>query len=56
MATKPENDIEMDEAEIDRRREAALKRMLVTPHKPQKPIGKKKKSPAKPKPKKKPSH
>jgi hypothetical protein len=28
------------EAETEARREAALKRMLATPHKPQQPIGK----------------
>ncbi len=33
------------DAEIERRREAALKRMLSTPHQPQKPIGKQKASP-----------
>ncbi len=35
------------EKETVRRREAALERMLATPHKPHKPIGKKKASPAK---------
>jgi len=31
------------EEETERRREAALKRMLSTPHRPHKPMGKKKK-------------
>jgi len=37
----------MDEAEIERRREAALKRMLNTPHQPHQPIKDTGKSPAK---------
>jgi hypothetical protein len=45
---------EFSEAETVRRREAALKRMLATPHKPHKPIGKRKTSP-KPKAKKRES-
>jgi hypothetical protein len=36
-------DEQYTEAEAVRRREAALKRMLFTPHQPHKPIGKKKK-------------
>jgi hypothetical protein len=35
---------EYSEQETFRRREAALKRLLSTPHKPHKPIGKKKTS------------
>lgn len=31
-----------DETETERRREAVLKRLLNTPHKPHKPLGKKK--------------
>ena len=47
---------ELSEAETVRRREAALKRMLATPHQPHKPIGKKtspkaKRSPSAAKPK-----
>jgi hypothetical protein len=43
MAKEPQD--EFDEQETVRRREAALNRMLSTPHKPHKPIGKKKTSP-----------
>jgi hypothetical protein len=41
MATSKETDEYYDRAETERRRETALKRMLATPHKPHKPIGKK---------------
>jgi hypothetical protein len=43
MATSKDND-HYSEAETERRRETALKRMLSTPHKPHKPLGEKKKS------------
>jgi hypothetical protein len=36
---KKTTDAELSEAETVERREAALKRMLATPHKPHKPIG-----------------
>jgi hypothetical protein len=39
--TKADED-HYDTKETERRRDAALKRMLSTPHKPHKPIGKKK--------------
>jgi hypothetical protein len=48
MDDKP-NDEKYSEEETERRRKAALKRMLSTPHKPHRPIGKKKKSPRLPK-------
>ena len=38
------DDEQYSEAETERRREAALKRMLSTPHKPHKPLGKKNES------------
>ena len=37
MMITPQKDSELSEDEIERRREAALKRMLNTPHKPHKP-------------------
>jgi len=42
-----DHDTQPSDEEIERRREAALKRMLNTPHKPHKPIKDKGKSPAK---------
>jgi hypothetical protein len=39
MAKDPEEET-YSEAETDARREAALKRMLATPHKPHAPLGK----------------
>lgn len=50
MAASKDND-QFGEAETIRRREATLKRMLSTPHRPQTPIGKKKKILSKRKPK-----
>jgi hypothetical protein len=40
---KPRASETYGEAETIERREAALKRMLATPHKPHKPLGKKQK-------------
>jgi hypothetical protein len=48
--TSKSSDDQYSEQHTDARREAAVKRMLSTPHKPykpHKPIGKKKKSPRK---------
>jgi hypothetical protein len=41
--SKPSDTETYSEAETDARREAALKRMLATPHKPHKPIGRREK-------------
>jgi hypothetical protein len=41
MSPAKESDEQFSEAETIRRREATLKRMLNTPHTPQKPLGKK---------------
>ena len=40
MSTPMPNET-LSESEIEARREAALRKMLVTPHKPHRPIGKK---------------
>lgn len=41
MADTPDDDEAYSEEETEARREAALKRLLATPHKPHEPIGNK---------------